>query len=84
MVKWPTTCVLHLASGTVYCSIVQAASKGYVSHSNPSQLQEHGRHIQISLKWAESFLRRLRYVKRKATKAAQKQPPNLDNIKSPF
>ena len=41
---------LHLAGGIVNWSIVQAAAKGIVAHSNPSQLQEQGGHLQIGVK----------------------------------
>ena len=75
---------LRLAGGIVNRSIVQAAAKGIVAHSNPSRLQKHGGHLQISVKWAESFLRRRGYVKKKATKAAQKLPPNFEDLKSTF
>ena len=75
---------LRLAGGIVNRSIVQAAAKGIVTHSNPSQLQEHGGHVQIGVKWAESFLRCRGYVKRKATKAARKLPPNFEDLKSAF
>ena len=74
---------LRLAGGIVNRSIVQAAAKGVVAQSNPSQLQEHGGHLQIGVKWTESFLRRRGYVKRKATKAARKLPPNFEDLK-PF
>ena len=44
---------LRLAGGIVNRSIVQAVAKGMVAHSNPSQLQEQGGHLQIGVKWAE-------------------------------
>ena len=75
---------LRLAGGIVNRSIVQAAAKGILSHLNPSSLQEHGGHINIGVKWAESFLKRRSYVKRKATKAARKVPHNFDDLKAAF
>ena len=61
---------------------MQAAAKGILSHTNPSSLQEHGGPISIGVKWAESFLRRRGYVKRKATNAARKLPPNFNELKA--
>ena len=75
---------LCLAGGIVNRLIVQAAVKGIVAHSYPSRLQEHGGHLQIGVKWAESFLRRREYVKRKATKATRKLLPNFEDLKSAF
>ena len=63
---------------------MHAVAKGIVAHSNPSQLQEQGGHLQIGVKWAESFLSRRGYVKRKATKAARKLPPNFEDLKAAF
>ena len=63
---------------------MHAVAKGIVAHSNPSQLQEHGGHLQIGVKWAQSFLTCRGYVKRKATKAARKLPPNFEDFKAAF
>uniref|UniRef100_A0A1X7UVX2 HTH CENPB-type domain-containing protein n=1 Tax=Amphimedon queenslandica TaxID=400682 RepID=A0A1X7UVX2_AMPQE len=68
---------LREAGGIVNRSIVIAAAKGIVSHKNPVLLKEHGDPISISSSWAESFLRRIGYVKRKGTKAAHKLPENF-------
>ena len=65
-------------------SIVQAAAKGIIAHKNAALLKEHGGPIEIGIKWTESFLRRRGYVKRKATKAARKLPPNFEDLKSVF
>ncbi len=65
-------------------SIVIAAAKGIVSHRNPSLLKEHGGPIDLGRKWAESFLFRHGYVKRKATKAARKLPADFADIKLTF
>ena len=75
---------LRLAGGIVNRSIVHAVAKGIVAHTNPSQLQEHGGHLQIGVKLAESFLTCRGYVKRKATKAARKLPPIFEDIKAAF
>ena len=75
---------LRLARGIVNRSIVQAAAKGIIAHKNAAPLKEHGGPIEIGIKWTESFLRRRGYVKRKATKAARKLPPNFEDLKSVF
>ena len=51
-------------------SIVISAAKNIVSYINPAFLKEHGGPLSLETSWAESFLYRLGYVKRKATKAA--------------
>ena len=84
MLKLQYIHVLRLAGGIVNRSIVHAVAKGIVAHSNPSQFQEQGGHLQIGVKWAESFLSRRGYVKRKATKAARKLPPNFEDLKAAF
>lgn len=75
---------LREAGGIVNRSIIIAAAKGIVSHKNPGLLKEHGGPISISSSWAESFLRRIGFVKRKGTKAARKLPENFAEIKHVF
>ena len=65
-------------------SIVIAAARGIISHQNPGLLKEHGGSIDLGRKWAESFLFRHGYVKRKATKAARKLPHDFPDIKLAF
>ena len=71
---------LRLAGGIVNRSIVQAAAKGNIVHKNAALLKEHGGSIEIGIKWTESFLRRRGYVKRKATEAARKLPPDFEDL----
>lgn len=74
-----------MADGIVNRSIVQAVAKGIVAYSNPFQMQEHEGHLQIGVKWAESFLKHCGYVcKEKAPKATQKLLPNLNILHLPF
>ena len=75
---------LRLAGGIVNRSIVVASAKGIIAHKNPGLLKEHGGSLDIGLKWAESFLKRREYVKRKATKAARKIPEDFEDLKSAF
>ena len=65
-------------------SIVIAAAKGILSHKNPGLLKEHGGPICLSSTWAESFLCRIGYVKRKTTKAAHKLPDDFPEVKQAF
>ena len=61
-----------------------AAAKDIVSHKNPGLLEERGGPLNLGQSWAESFLCRHRYVKRKATKAARKLPENYAEAKLGF
>lgn len=72
---------LRCAGGIVNRNIVIAAAKGIISHKNPSLLKEHGGSIELGRKWAESFLHRRGFVRRKATKAARKHPPDFPQLK---
>lgn len=63
---------LRIAGGIVNRSIVIAAAKGIVLHWNPALLKDYGGSIDLGCKWAESFLLRHGYTKRKVTKANQK------------
>ena len=75
---------LREAGGIVNRSIIIAATTGIVSHKNSGLLKEHGGPIDLGRSWAESFLRRNGYVKRKATKAARKMPENYAEVKLGF
>ncbi len=56
---------LRLADGIINRSIVIAAARGILSHLAPARLKEHGGDIEIERSWAQSFLGRLGYVRRK-------------------
>ena len=75
---------LRLAGGIVNRSIVIAAAKGIVEGSDPSRLTEHGGDISLDVSWAQSFLQRLGYVRRKGTKAARKVPSDFEAIKAAY
>ena len=47
-------------------------------------MSDFGSPIDLSKSWAQSFLRRLGYVKRKGTKAARKVPDDFEFIKMEF
>lgn len=75
---------LRAAGGVVNRNIVLAAARGIISHKKPSLLKEHGGTLELGQKWAESFLQRRGFVRRKATKAARKLPPDYPELKVAF
>ena len=81
---------LRLSGGIVNSNIVIAAAKGIIGHKSPSFLRDYGGSLRNyrssdecmnAKKWAESFLLRRGYVKRKATKAARKLPTDFPELK---
>ena len=66
--------------------LVQAAAKGYLLGCDCTVLVEYGGHVCLMLNWACSLLKRMDYVKRKAsTKANSKLPVNkFQQIKASF
>ena len=75
---------LCLAGCIVNIAIVIAAATGVVQHNNPAILSAHGGSLELGKKWADSILLRMGLVKRKATKAARKIPPDFADIKLTF
>ena len=72
------------AGGIVNRAIVIAAATGIVQHNNPAILLAHGGPVEFGKKWADSILLRMGLVKRKATKAARKVPPDFADVKLAF
>ena len=62
---------LRKAGTPVNARVVLAAAEGIVKATDRTLLFENGGHIKLSLDWAYSFLRRMGYVKRKATTKAR-------------
>ena len=58
---------LRLAGTPVSVALVQAAGEGIVMAKDRTLLVENGGHISITGGWADSLLKRMGYVKRKAT-----------------
>lgn len=54
--------------------ILIAGAMGIVEYKNRSLQSENERPIESDRSWAESFLRRIGYLKRRGTKAARKLP----------
>ena len=58
---------LRKAGTPVNAKIARAAAKGIVKAKNRALLYENGGHIQLTTAWAYSLLKRMGYVKRKAS-----------------
>jgi hypothetical protein len=75
---------LCLSGGMVNRPIVIVTARGIVINKEKSLLSNFGSPIDLSKSWAQSFLGRLGYVKRKGTKAARKVPDDFEFIKMEF
>lgn len=75
---------LRKAGGIVNSRICIAAARGILEALKPSLLPEFGGSLVLDKPWAQSFLRRNGFVKRKGTKAARKVPDNFEDIKEVF
>lgn len=75
---------LRNAGSVVNRHILIAGAKGIVEFKDRSLLSENGGHISLDRSWAESFLRRIGFVKRKGTKAARKLPFDFEEQKTEF
>lgn len=64
--------------------IVIAGAKGIIQQRAPSLLRENGGHVVLDKAWADSFLRRAGFVRRKGTKAARKLPMDFMEQKTEF
>ena len=74
-------CKLRSSGGILNSSILIAAAKGIIAHRNPGLLKDYGGSLELGKKWAESFLIRRGYVKRKA---AGKLPQDFPELKQNF
>eukprot|EP00058_Branchiostoma_floridae_P025112 XP_002610602.1 hypothetical protein BRAFLDRAFT_65792 [Branchiostoma floridae] len=75
---------LRHAGGVVNRLMVMGAARGLVIDKDRSKLDEYGGNIIITKQWANSFLRRMKFVKRKGTKAARKVPEDFELIREQF
>ena len=55
-----------------------------IPSDSPSLLPERGGNLELGRKWAESVMTRMGLVRRKATKAARKKPPDFESLKVQF
>ena len=58
---------LRINGAPIGSSIVMAACEGLIKAHDRAMLVQHGGHIQITKSWAMSLLKRMGFVKRKAT-----------------
>ena len=75
---------LRLAGCPVNKKIVAAAAIGIVQAHDASLLLSSGGKMKLGPGWAESFLRRHRYVRRKGTKTARHIPPDYEDVRAGF
>ncbi|KAG0422625.1 hypothetical protein HPB47_001564 [Ixodes persulcatus] len=75
---------LRERGGIVNRTIIIAAAWGIVKVKQPSKLPENGGSLTLGRKWAESMMKRMNLVRRKATRTARKVPTDFENIKSEF
>lgn len=61
--------------GVVTASVVVAAARGILISTDRSKLIEFGGYIDLSRQWAYHFLRRMNFVRRKATTSKSKPTP---------
>ena len=80
--------IQHLReNGTaISITLVQAAAEGYLLGRDRTVLVQYGGHVSLTWDWARSLLRRLGYVKRKATTKANTQlsEDKFQQIKASF
>ena len=73
---------VRLNGGVVNRKIVIGAAKGSIkSKGKRSMLKEYGGSLELTRTFAQSFLRRIGFVKRKGTKAARKLPDDFPALK---
>ncbi len=70
--------------GVINRAIVISAAEGVLMAKNRGLLSKYGGPVELTRGWAESFLGRLGYVKRKGTKAARKVPDDFVDQKTKF
>jgi len=71
---------LQGSGGIVNRRIAISAAKGYVKHFRPDLTHS----LDLGRKWSKFLLERMKFVKRKGTKAARKVPTNFDELKTAF
>lgn len=75
---------LRRFGGTVNTAIVIAAATGLLQKSDPSSLECNGGSISLSKGWAKYFLRKIDFVKRKATTKSKAAVPNFEMLKQQY
>ncbi len=75
---------MQASGGSVSWKTVVSVGRGLIESEQPSLLKKHGGHLELNRAWAASLLRRMNFVKRKATKTAAKVPLDFPEKKSNF
>ena len=75
---------LRAASGVVNTTVVMGAAEGIISYGDASKLSSHGGHVNICKSWAQSLLRRMRFVKRKCSTSGKISMAQFDECKEIF
>ena len=70
--------------GVINSAIVKASAIGIVLKHDMRLLKVNGGHIDITKHWAQSFLNRMGYVKRRASSKAKVSPEKFNEMKAQF
>lgn len=76
--------MLRLSGGVVNARLVVAAAIGLIAARNRSLLVEYGGNLNPDKGWAQSLLRRMGYVKRKASTSARIAVQDFEGVKIGF
>ena len=76
--------MLRLSGGVVNARLVVAAARGLIIAINRSLIADYGGHLIPDKTWAKSLLRRMGFVKRKATTSARVAVQDFEAIKEGF
>ena len=73
------------SGGAVNTAITLAAAKGIILKTNRTLLAEYGGHVVLTKDWAKSLLKRMKYVKRRATTSKSRSViEDFDAVKEEF
>ena len=75
---------LHDKGGVINSTIVRAAAIGIIMKTDKRLLKSNGGSIDISKHWAQSFMDRLGFVKRRASTKAKVSVEHFEEIKAQF
>ena len=77
-------CMLHISGGVINAPLVLAAARGLIIARNCALLVDYGGGLNPDKPWAKSLLRRLGFVKRKASTSARVHVQDFNSIKKSF
>ena len=76
--------VIREAGGIINTAIVIAAATGMVQKRDPTLLEYNGGHITLKKSWAKYFLKKMDYVKRKATTKSKLTIHRFEELKEQY